>query len=84
LEESDFAEAEAAAEEVRLKHTVWTSLKSWAGVVEALLVQPLSATEPTHLEHTVGAYLKVIHKVDRGLAPNQVRRRLAPSCLRHA
>lgn len=70
--ESQLPELAACAEEVTLKHLLWTSLESWAQVTHEFSRTEFSQLDADNLEAVVGQYARAALKIEKGLSPNQV------------
>ena len=70
--ESQLPELATCAEEVTLKHLLWTSLESWARITQELSSTEFSQLDAEHLETVVGQYARIALKIEKGLSPNQV------------
>ncbi len=70
--ESQLPELAACAEEVTLKHLLWTSLESWGQVTQELSSTEFSRLDAENLEAVVGQYARTALKIEKGLSPNQV------------
>jgi len=71
--ESQLPELATCAEEVTLKHLLWTSLQSWGEVTQELSRTEFSQVDAEKLEAVVGQYARTALKIEKGLSPNQVR-----------
>ena len=71
--ESQLPELATCAEEVTLKHLLWTSLQSWEEVTQELSRTEFSQVDAEQLEAVVGQYARTALKIEKGLSPNQVR-----------
>jgi len=71
--ESQLPELATCAEEVTLKHLLWTSLHSWGEVTQELSRTEFSQVDAEKLEAVVGQYARTALKIEKGLSPNQVR-----------
>lgn len=81
LPETEFADLESCAEEVRLKHLLWDSVCSWAITAEQFSTMPFMSLDTAAFEATVAQYVRTIQKIERGLAPDRVGKK---SKARHA
>ena len=72
--ESQLPELATCAEEVTLKHLLWTSLHSWGEVTQDLSRTEFSQVDAEKLEAVVGQYARTALKIEKGLSPNQVRK----------
>ena len=70
--ESQLPELAACAEEVTLKHLLWTSLESWGQLTHELSRTEFSKLDADNLEAVVGQYARTALKIEKGLSPNQV------------
>lgn len=70
--ESQLPELAICAEEVMLKHLLWTSLQSWGEVTQDLSRTEFSQLDAENLEAVVGQYARTALKIEKGLSPNQV------------
>ena len=60
------------AEEVTLKHLLWTSLESWGQVTHELSRTEFSQLDADNLESVVSQYARTAMKIEKGISPNQV------------
>lgn len=60
------------AEEVMLKHLLWTSLESWGRVSQELGSTEFSLLDADQLEAVMAQYARTASKIEKGLSPNQV------------
>ncbi len=74
--ESQLPELATCAEEVTLKHLLWTSLQSWEEVTQELSRTEFSQVDAEQLEAVVGQYARTALKIEKGLSPNQVRNQI--------
>ncbi len=66
-------ELEDCAEDVRLRHQLWTSVVAWAELTATWLGDRFEWLAPAAMEEQVGAYSRAVFKMERGLLPNKVR-----------
>ena len=72
IPEADFSELQDCAEEVSLKHLLWSSLDAWADFTERVAGQPLGQLEIAALESAVARYTRTVQRVEKGLSLNRV------------
>lgn len=70
--ETPLPEMAACAEEVSLKHLLWTSLESWGSISQELGSTEFSQLDADRLETVVAQYSRTANKIEKGLSPNQV------------
>ncbi|KAL3130872.1 hypothetical protein ABBQ38_000201 [Trebouxia sp. C0009 RCD-2024] len=80
--ESQLPELATCAEEVTLKHLLWTSLESWGQATQDFSSTEFSQLDADHLEEVVGQYARTALKIEKGLSPNQVTPVLCDSVAR--
>ena len=71
--ETPIPEMATCAEEVTLKHLLWTSLESWGRISQQLGSTEFSQLDAEQLETVVAQYSRTANKIEKGLSPNQVR-----------
>ena len=69
--ESQLPELATCAEEVTLKHLLWSSLESWGRITHEFSTTEFSQLDADHLETVVGQYARIALKIEKGLSPNQ-------------
>ena len=72
MAEADFAELQDCADEVSLKHTLWSSLDAWTSYTEKMAEQPFSCLDVAALEATVSQYTRTAQRMEKGLPLNRV------------
>ena len=72
IPEADFSELQDCAEEVSLKHLLWSSLDAWADFAERVAGQPLGQLDVAALEAAVARYTRTAQRVEKGLSLNRV------------
>ncbi|KAJ3267030.1 Dynein heavy chain 6, axonemal [Chytriomyces hyalinus] len=69
-------ELEDTLTEVRLKSTLWTSLKEWSHMAEDWKSQSFDSLNMEEVSTQIQSYLKIVYALDKGLPPNDVVPRL--------
>eukprot|EP00891_Asterochloris_glomerata_P001497 jgi/Astpho2/1497/e_gw1.00026.129.1_t len=72
IPEANFSELQDCAEEVSLKHLLWSSLDAWADFTERVAGQPLLQLDIAALEAAVAQYTRTGQRVEKGLSLNRV------------
>ena len=72
IPEANFSELQDCAEEVSLKHLLWSSLDAWADFTERVAGQPLRQLDIAALEAAVAQYTRTGQRVEKGLSLNRV------------
>ncbi|KAJ3347122.1 Dynein heavy chain 6, axonemal [Entophlyctis luteolus] len=65
-------ELEDTFTEVRLKNTLWVSLKEWSRMTEDWKSQPFDALNVEEVNTQIQAFSKTVYLLDKGLPPNDV------------
>ncbi|KAF8058456.1 DNAH6 [Scenedesmus sp. PABB004] len=75
------AELEALAEDVELKHLLWSAQRDWAAATADWLAAPFFELDVLAMQDTVDRLSRQAHRLERGLPPNALVPRLRESAM---
>ena len=73
IDVTKYEELEQVHAELRLKELLWCSMEEWDVLLKDWYDQKFDTIEPDEMGNVVQKYAKDVHRLEKGLPPNNVR-----------